>query len=253
MITILNIFCLLVLGLETILVRRWRFSLVDVVGGVLLWLGALLPAVLRVSYYNGLRVWVMMSFIVSCTGSCIATICHFGTLIIRSVQFGSNRLWQFTATGRRDQLIDSAEPRRDNLPLRREGIGRRTWHIVEVVALECRIRLALDRSVEPSDLATRALVKKTVYGILSDRAEYPDLRKSDMLEICAIAAEVALTPGPAEIEALAVGSSAPMARNRLLARGAWGVMPTTWIGWFLDCLGWRAGPQYLGPVLPPSF
>lgn len=161
-------------------------------------------------------------------------------------------LWGLTAPGRRDCLIRLDEPTADNVALRHGGLAHRSWTLVSETAALCRIQLGLDRTSDPSDQATRALVKKTVWGIFSDKAHYPDLRMADAVVLATHAAELALTPTQDELESLQVLSSAPYARNRSLARGAWGVMPTTWYGWFCSLFGARAGREYLPPVRSPS-
>lgn len=150
-------------------------------------------------------------------------------------------------------LLDQSSSGYDVLPIRTSRMPRASWVIVEETALLCRAQLGLDRSTDPNDVATRALVKKTVFGILSDTAVYPSLRRVDAARLVPFAAELALTPTDEEVEALVIGSSAPLMRNRVLARGAWGVEPSTWFEWVRSLFGLWTGGQYLSPVQNPSF
>jgi len=111
----------------------------------------------------------------------------------------------------------------------------------------------LDRSTEASDLATRALVKKVAYGIISDPKRYPDLREVDAARLCPLAAELALTPIEEELEALEIGVSAACARRRSLARAAWGTAPVTLLQRIGAFFGVWHGEVYLPRVHPPSF
>jgi len=160
--------------------------------------------------------------------------------------------WGFTSQGYRDNHL-SAAINEDSLGIPAAHLGRREFRIVSDVVATCRAQLGMDRSSDPSDLATRALVKKTVWGLLTDTTQYPDLRKADASRLCPIASELALSPIEEELVALNVASSAPMARNRSLAAGSWGVRHTTWSGWMCALLGLGEEGRYLGPAPRPAF
>ncbi len=162
-------------------------------------------------------------------------------------------VWGKTVAGRQLRLQDKDSPSADNVLLPRGGLAYRSWAIVEEAAGLCRAQLGLERTSNPSDLATRTLVKRTVWGILTDKTQYADLRKADAVRLLPHAAEMALSPTSDEIESLRMASSAPFARNRALARGAWGTLPSTWFEWVLSCLGLYTGEVYLPPVCEPSF
>lgn len=156
--------------------------------------------------------------------------------------------WGVTTAGRRARLV--------NLPAadhHASGLGRASWEIVNETVVACRVQLGLDRYSSHSDPATRQLVSKTCLGILTDAERFPNLRRTDAEKLVVVAREMALTPCSEEIAALEIGSSAPYARNRSLARGAWGVMPTTWFEWVVSFFSSGIEGQYLPPVSDPSF
>lgn len=166
---------------------------------------------------------------------------------------GNNRAL-VTVDGRSVLNVELA-PKKAHTITRPDGIGVRSWEIVQDVAAECRAQLGLDRSSEPSDLATRALIKKSVWGILRDpkREEFKDLRITDATKLCPYIAELALTPNQYEIEALELCSGDAIASNRSLARGAWGTHPVGFWPTVAWCFGLWTGEQYLPPVHGPAF
>ena len=160
--------------------------------------------------------------------------------------------WGITTAGRRERRIASLVAECHNPP-HRAGVAKASWDILNETVVACRAQLGLDRYSSHSDPATRQLVSKTCIGILTDTTRFPTLRRSDAEKLSVIAREMALTPVPEELLALNVVSSEPYARNRSLARGAWGAYPTTWFQWLCQCLGVGTGEVYLPPVPPPTF
>lgn len=159
-------------------------------------------------------------------------------------------------TGSQDCALSIMRSQRSELDLHHMGLAFRSWTIVEDTANLCRAQLGLDRTTDPSDPANRTLVRKSVWGILSDRKRYPDLRDSDATRLLPFASELALSPTKEDIESLDMGSSLILARRRELAQGEWrnaSPVPRTWGEWVASFFGERDGGVYLPAVRPPSF
>jgi len=184
---------------------------------------------------------------------CWGWLCVFTATITRPWVWLSNWVWQFTGSNKhnRDLRTVTFVGDDDAYDLRHYPVASRRI-ILDVAAL-CRARLGLERSTDPRDVAVRTMVRKEVFGILSDRDLYPDLRLGDAARLTSPCSALACVPSREEALALDLESSAPCAVNRRLARGAWGGYPETWLQWFRSCLGCWTGRVYLPPVQEPSF
>jgi len=161
--------------------------------------------------------------------------------------------WGFTQSA---YVAGSREPSivtPDSLALSRDHFGRREWFLISETVPIVRAQLGLDRTTDPNDTATRALVKKTVWGILTSREEHPDLRKADAARLAPVIAELALSPIAEEIDALRMASSQVMTNNRELARGEWSAYPCTWSEWVRQTFGSGTSGKYLPAVSQPGF
>lgn len=162
-------------------------------------------------------------------------------------------LWSYTDAGRYTAIVAAEGVDMTKSCHLQKRFGKASWDILTDVSTICRAQLGLDRLADPRDPATRELVARTCYGMLTDTKRYPDLRIVEASRLALVARELALTPIGEELDALVMGSSDPFVRNRTLASMSWGWRPTTWFRWGLAKLGIGAGPQYLRAVPVSSF
>jgi len=130
----------------------------------------------------------------------------------------------------------------------------RSRRIIEQVAHEVRCANGLDRNTKPDDVATRQMVKKAVWGLLTERdaagknPRFGDLRLTDACKLCPAATELALNPTMDEIEAMAEQCTPEARDRRALSAGRWKTEPSTWCEWFVSWFRRDAGALYLPPA-----
>ncbi len=204
---------------------------------------------------------VILGIIVRRGGAMVASVMVSSYLVVKrcvarvfqhTVSLLFNALHWVRDLSRRDSPVCDI-PKSEVHPDYGSDLNAASWSIINETVLACRTQLGLDRHSSHDDLATRLVVAKTCFGILTDKQRFPSLRRTDAERLCAVAREVALTPTVEELQALDICSRNPFAKRRSLARGAWGWKPTTWSEWFANILGFPAGEQYLPPVGPPAF
>lgn len=177
----------------------------------------------------------------------------WASLKIQGVVVSSSSVAEVEPVCDREVTSRSVTPK--SLGLSTLHVGRRNWRIVQDTVDECRNQLGLDRHTDPADPAVRQLVRRTVFGILSDSKAYPDLRRTDVNQLCPLISEMALTPTESELVALEVATSAPMQELRKQAFGTWyneGTSSRSWFGFVWRLLGREQREVYLPAVQRPQ-
>jgi len=200
-------------------------------------LGRWVVVMVQLSYY-----WASACY------SHLCRVCRYVASCVRGLLSQS-----FVGSGRQCGVTNNLYLNPTILGLSPESVGYRSWGIIQDVAARCRVTLGLDRSTDPSDAATRVLVKKTVWGILTDNKLYPDLRSMDAVRLVPYAAEIALSPTMDEIESLHIATHPVLSTCRQLARGEWRVEPSSWWAWIRSLFRTPSEDVYLPAVSQRGF
>jgi len=170
------------------------------------------------------------------------------------VNTASRWAWAFTTSGFVSSVRDTHLASDPAIEQHGSTLGQRTKTIVEEVALEVRASLSLDRNTDTNDQATRALVGKTVWGILTDpKGNYKDLRRVDAAKLAPMAAELAMLPTQYELAALTIASEPERLELRSLAMAEQVSTPKGWRDRALQALGAWTPRTYVRAVQPHPF